>query len=336
MTDSDRPTALVTGATGAVGPLVVEALRNSGYRVRTFSLYEPRLQAPAGDVEMVYGDVRDLNAISAAVTGMDAVVHLAALLHKDDPPTAHAYEYESINVGGTANVVLAAQNAAVKRLLFFSTISVYGPTSGCVVTEETRPKPDTHYARTKLAAEELVMSAKNSKGEALGTVLRLGAVYGARVKGNYGRLLQALAHNRFVPVGSGTNRRSLIYEKDVARAAALALIHPAAVGRIFNLTDGSFATVAEIVAAICSALGRKTPKYSLPVAPVRFAVQSFEKVARTFGMRSPVTCETIDKYMEDIAVDSSRLQNMLGFCPQYGLLDGWQEAVETLRERGEL
>jgi nucleoside-diphosphate-sugar epimerase len=102
----------------------------------------------------------------------------------------------------------------------------------------------------------------------LGTVLRLGAVYGSRIKGNYERLTRALAGNLglgnlgtrsrsfdklrmsglfghvpklpFIPIGNGLNRRTLVYDKDVGRAAALAVSHPAAAGRVFNVTDGGF------------------------------------------------------------------------------------------------
>jgi len=72
------------------------------------------------------------------------------------------------------------------------------------------------------------------------TVLRLGAVYGSRIKGNYERLTHALARHRFIPIGSGLNRRTLVYDKDVGRTDALAVSHPAAAGKIFNVSDGRF------------------------------------------------------------------------------------------------
>ena len=100
-------------------------------------------------------------------------------------------------------------------------------------------------------------------------MLRLGAVYGAQVKGNYRRLLSALARGRFVPIGSGRNRRTLIYDKDVARAALLAVCHPDAAGRVFNVTDGEVHTMATIVRTLCTALGRRPPCLTLPAGPVR-------------------------------------------------------------------
>jgi len=157
---------------------------------------------------------------------------------------------------GTAAVVEAAIKAGVKRVVFFSTIGVYGPSESCVLNEMSPTHPDTLYAQTKPAAEEIVLDAKETDGQPLGTVLRLGAVYGSRIKGNYERLTRALERHRFIPIGGGLNRRTLVYDKDVGRAAALAVSHPAAAGRVFNVTDGEFHPLNEIIESICSALGR--------------------------------------------------------------------------------
>jgi nucleoside-diphosphate-sugar epimerase len=133
-----------------------------------------------------------------------------------------------------------------------------------------------------------------------------------------------------MPVGSGLNRRTLVYDKDVGRAAALAVSHPAAAGRVFNVTDGGFHTLNEIIGSICSALGRKPPRLSLPVGPVRMLIGLIEKGSNAVGMKPPVTKAIIDKYTEDIAVDGSLIQRELGFVPQYDLKTGWEE---TIRER---
>ena len=180
------------------------------------------------------------------------------------------------------------------------------------------------------------MNAGGADRQPLGTVLRLGAVYGSRIKGNYERLTHALARNRFIPIGSGLNRRTLVYDRDVARAAVLAVSHPAAAGRVFNVTDGEFHTLNEIIESICSALGRKPPRLSLPIGPVRWAVSILENAGCMIGYQSPIGRATIDKYTEDVAVDSSRIQTELGFKPQYDLRSGWQETIQEMRRMGEL
>ena len=261
MTLIDKPSLiLVTGATGAVGPCVVHALYQAGYRIRSFSVDVPSSGIFPPHVEVVIGDVTAKTAVHSAMQGIDAVVHMAALLHIVNPPPEMREKYERINVGGTATVVEAAIKAGVKRVVLFSTIAVYGPSDGCVLNEMSPTHPNTFYAQTKRAAEQIALNARGADRQPLGTVLRLGAVYGSRIKGNYERLTHALARHRFIPIGNGLNRRTLVYDKDVGRAAALAVSHPAAAGRVFNVTDGGIHTLNEIIESICSALGRKPPR----------------------------------------------------------------------------
>ena len=313
---------------------MVHVLSAAGYRVRTLSLDQPSKGQWSDDVETRIGDVTDKSAVQSAMQSVDAVVHLAALLHIANPPPEMREKYERINVGGTATVVEAAIEAGVKRVVLFSTIAVYGHADGCVLNEMSPTHPDTFYAQTKLAAEQLVLNARGAGGQPLGTVLRLGAVYGSRIKGNYERLTHALARHRFIPVGNGLNRRTLVYDKDVGRAAVLAVSYPAAAGRVFNVTDGKFHTLNEIIESICSALGRKPPRFSLPVGPTRALVGFIEKGCRSVGLNPPLIHEMIDKYTEDIAVSSQRIQTELGFKPQYDLRSGWQETVQEMRKMG--
>jgi len=327
-------TILITGATGAVGPRVVQALHDAGYYIRTLSLDPPQPGSLSAEVEVRIGDVTDRLTVQSAMEGAEAVIHLAAFLHISNPPPTLPKKYEKINVGGTATVVKAAVEAGVKRLVFFSTIAVYGNSNDQIMTEDTTVQPNTFYAETKLAAERIVLDAKRTDGKPIGTVLRFAAIYGPRIKGNYQRLVQALAHRRFVPIGDGNNRRTLIYDRDVANAALLAAQHPKAAGKLYNVSDGQFHTLREIIAAICQAIGRFPPRFSVPVGLARFSAGLMEDTSRLVGRKSPISRDTIDKYNEDIAVDSQLIQRELGFKPQYNLQTGWQETVEEMRKIG--
>ena len=327
---------LVTGATGAVGPRVVQALREAGYRVRTLSLGAPSAGLLLDDVEVRIGDITDAAVVQAAMEDVEAVIHLAALLHIVNPPSTLRGEYERVNVGGTAAVVNAALSAGVRRVVLFSTIAVYGCATGQILTEDTLPQPDTFYAQSKLAAEQLVLQARRPDGQPLGAVLRPGAVYGARARGNYRRLVQALARGRFIPLGDGHNRRTLIYDYDLAQAAVLAAQHPAAAGRIYNVSDGQFHTLNQIISAICAAMGRQPPRFSVPLGPTRVVAGVLEDVLRLVGHTSPIGRATVDKYVEDVAVDSRRVQTELGFAPRFDLYTGWREVIREMRRNREL
>jgi UDP-glucose 4-epimerase len=327
---------LVTGATGAIGLQVVHALREVEYQVRTLSLDAPSSGMLHDGVQSLIGDVTDPSVTQSSMQGVDTVVHLAALLHLMNPPVELREKYERVNVGGTATVVEAAVKAGVRRVVLFSTIAVYGQTEGQILNEDSPVQPDTYYAQTKLAAEQIVLNAMRVDGQPLGTVLRLGAVYGARIKGNYRRLVQALARRRFIPIGNGSNRRTLIYDKDVARAAVLAMQHPTAAGKIYNVSDGQFHSVDEIIKTICWALGRTPPRIAVPVGPVRLIAGLLEGSAKLMRRQLPLVRATVDKFIEDIAVDGNCIQRELGFSPQYDLRTGWQETIREMRRFGDL
>lgn len=332
---SDRRTVLVTGATGALGPAVVRAFLDAGWDLRTFSSTPPAAGTPAGGHPHVVADINDRAALGRSMEGVDTVVHMAALLHVVNPRPELLGEYTRVNVEGTRSVVEEAVRAGAGRVVFLSSICVYGPQVG-EVTEDTTPRPDTFYARTKLAAEEIVVQARAADGRPLGTALRLGAVYGATLKGNYERLVRALARGRFVPVGEGLNRRTLVHEKDVAAAILLAASGTAGLGRVFNVTDGSVHTVRAITDAICGALGRPSPRWSIPAGVAKAAVRVAEAPFRVAGIRPPVRRATLEKYLEDVAVSGEAFQRHCGFAAAWGLEDGWRETVEGMRHLGRL
>lgn len=333
MTSSDL--VLVTGATGAIGPSVVRELLRCGYRVRTLALAPAEAPLPP-EVESVWGDVTDPGAAAAAVAGASAVAHLAARLHLAGPPSRDLEAYTRVNIHGTATIVRAARQAGVRRVVCASTISVYGPSGAGLVTESTPPNPDTPYAVTKLAAEDIVRDVTGVDGRPLGTVLRLGAVYGPKVKGNYRALVDALAAGRFVPVGDGRNRRTLVHDHDVARAVAHVINSPAAAGRTFNVTDGRVHTTDDIVGAICAALGRRRPRLHIPAGAAFAAGAAVDALAGLVGRNSNPLFERLKRYTEDVAVDGSLFETDTGFVPLFPLAEGWRQVVRELAASGEL
>ena len=328
-------TVLVIGATGALGPAVIRAFQTEGWEVRSLSRKRPRADTAAAAIPHVEADVTDQRALERAMAGVDVVVHMAALLHVVDPPPSLRDEYHRVNVRGTAAVMSAARACSVRRVVALSSICVYGQQSG-LLDEGTVPVPDTLYAASKLEAEQEVLRSNSSSEEPFSVVLRLAAVYGAGIKGNYQRLVGALARRRFVPVGSGTNKRTLVLEDDAARAIVLAAVHPSAPGRTFNVTDGEIHTVAEITTAIGAALGRRPPRLSIPVAFARVAISVFEGVCRLCAKTPPVTQAALQKYTEDVAVSGQRIKDELGFEPRWSLAKGWQKTIAEMKQQGRL
>lgn len=323
---------LVTGATGVIGPNLVSRLVAEGYRVRVLA----RSSMPEGllpdSVEVVRGDIADRAAVSRAVEGASIVFHLAAKLHINNPSPGLLGEYRRVNVEGTRVLTELAQETGVKRLVFFSSIAVYGRSArGEVLDEDSPLAPTSIYGQTKLEAERIALAAQRRDGVPLAVVLRLAGVYGPRIKGDYRRLVIAMRQGWFLPVGSGTNRRTLIHERDVAEAALLAAEHPDAAGRIFNLTDGSIHSFAQIVEAICKNLGRRPPRYCIALGPVLAAARIVDAGFRVGG-RGGKAVPMVTKLVEDMAVSGDRIRDVLGFEPRVGLVAGWRTAIPAIMD----
>ena len=321
---------LVTGATGAVGPRAVGAFLAGGATVRTLSTSRPPEGLLPSEVDVRVGDITNAEAVRAAMAGVGTVVHLAALLHQFQPTAELSKHFERVNVDGTGNVVRAAVDEGVARLVFLSTIAVYGPSTQ-VLDENSAPQPHTDYGRTKLAGERLVLAA-TVNGRPIGTVLRPAAVYGARIKGNYRRLALAIARRRYVSLGPGTNRRTIVHDRDLAKAILVASTHPDAAGAVFNVSDGKVHTLAAIVTAIHRALGRRPPQWHLPLGVARAGAGLCEAVFGAIGRRPPLSRALLEKYTEDSAVDGTLIQRALGFAPEVDLESGWRETMNALLE----
>lgn len=335
MPRNSRPlTACVTGGTGAIGPVLVEQLVEAGYRVKVLARHQPTESLFPDSVALVLADICDRDSLHQALAGVDLVFHLAAKLHIVDPTPDLAAEYHQINVVGTQNLIQAAQAQGVQRVIFFSTIAVYGASQpGTLLTEDSPAVSNTLYAQTKCQAEQIVLAAKDqTSGQPLGVVLRLAAVYGSRIKGNYARLVTAIEKRRFVRLGAGQNRRTLIHEVDLARAVLLTAEHPAAAGHIYNVTDGQVHTLQEILRAIYQGLGRALPGWSIPILPVRLAITVIGWLFFCVGQKAPVQQATIDKFLEDVAVSGQRLQDDLAFQPQVSLQAGWAMILQGIED----
>lgn len=326
---------MVTGGAGVLGPLICAEFASRGYRVRAVVRRTIDASIFPAATEVVICDITDgaalMRALQGAATGV--VCHLAALLHSVNPRADAAGEYTQVNVDGTRRLMEAARRAGVARVVLASTIAVYGDNPGRA-SEATPPQPSSLYAESKLAAESVALTYREQNGGALCTVLRLAAVYGGRMKGNYVRLLHA-CQNGIVPiVGSGANRRTLVHERDVAKAFVLAAEEYGAAGRVYNVTDGSFHTMREIIGAIARARGHKA--YVLPVLlGLAFGVAGVVEYAGTLSHVAPrVTRNAITKLTDDVAVDGSLIMSTLGFRPEVDLEEGWREAVSLLEGPG--
>ena len=244
-------TVLVTGGAGFIGSHVVDILTASGYAPRVFDLVPPPPEN--GHVEWVVGDLLDRTALSRAMHGCDAVIHLAAVadvgLVTADPASADA-----VNVRGTHHALETARLAGIERFVFASTIWVYGGANGNgrALDEDTPLVLPTHfYTATKLAGEMYCRSYAELYGLQQ-TILRFGIPYGPRARPAAvvpTFVERARAGEPLLIAGDGLQSRQFVYVEDLAEGIVAALRDSAPTG-VYNLVGDettSIRTIAEHV-----------------------------------------------------------------------------------------
>jgi UDP-glucose 4-epimerase len=285
--DLDQSKILVTGGGGFVGAPTIRALLSEGARVRVLdAVASPRLEGL--DCEVTIADIADVDAVEAACDGVDAVLHLAVL-----PLTAANSEHEvafQTNVRGSFNVFRAAGERGVKRVVYSSASSAYGPTTAVPIREDHPLRPNAFYPASKAAAEMLLRGLAGSYGYGF-AILRYMNVYGpgqrAGVVPAVARRL--LAGERPQLNGDGTQGFDFVHIEDCAQANLLALRAEVS-GEDFNVGHGTSASLNELVAIIGELLGTPLePVYQGEATPAPPRVGDVTKPRELLGFSAGVT-----------------------------------------------
>ena len=295
---------LVTGGAGFIGSHIVDRLLSEGFKVRVLD------NLSTGDKEnlaqhknkksfqFLEGDIRNFDQVKKAVTGVDAVIHEAALvsvtLSIENPALA-----DEINAKGTVNLLKACVDAQVKRFVLASSCAVYGDTETLPNHENLTPKPLSPYAVGKLDAEN---SAKEFyKVHGLETVcLRYFNVYGPRQKpGPYSGVIsilinRLLKHEAPTIYGDGTQTRDFVNVKDVVDANMLALSKPDAAGEVFNVGTGEAVTINKLTGTLQKIMGKTDlkPVYAEPrPGDIKHSYGDVTKARKILGYEPKVNLE---------------------------------------------
>jgi UDP-N-acetylglucosamine/UDP-N-acetyl-alpha-D-glucosaminouronate 4-epimerase len=302
---------LVTGGAGFIGSNLVRALLERGEEVRVLDNFATgnRANLDGLEIEVVEGELRSYERVHNAVRGVDVVFHLGALgsvpRSVQDPLTSSA-----VNIEGTLNVLLAARDEGVRRVVFSSSSSVYGPRRELPVTEDLPPDPISPYGVAKLAAERYCVSFARVYDSFETVVVRYFNVFGPRQSpsSQYAAVIPlfvtAIAGGRPITVfGDGDQRRDFTYVSNVVDGTIRAAEADGASGRIFNVAASAPVTVNDVADAIGAVLGK----------PV-------EKV-----FAAPRVGDIRDSW-----ADVSAARDVLGWEPTVGLEVGLQLTIDSL------
>jgi nucleoside-diphosphate-sugar epimerase len=300
---------LAAGGSGYIGSVLVPRLLDQGHRVTVLdrlyfgdTLAEPR--ARFGDrLRIVRGDVRTFD--TALLDGVDAVVDLAGI--SNDPSCELEPDVtQSVNVGGTKRLALAAQKRGVGRYVYSSSCSVYGHGDGLGLVETRPPQPVSLYSRTKAETEEFLFECGRQARPAMDvTCLRLATVFGLSPRMRFDLAVNVMTKNAYVQRrimvdGGGRQWRPFVHVRDAARAFELALTGDRAklAGEVFNVgTDTSNIQVLNLAFRVRDAIPGTEIVHAPTDPDLRDYNVSFEKIRRILDFR---TEHTIDDGIREV------------------------------------
>jgi UDP-glucose 4-epimerase len=330
---SDRvKRVLVTGATGFIGAHLVQALTEMGVAVNALvrnARHERRI--PADGVNLIEGDILDPGRVVDAVRDVDAVFHLASKTHDFSDPAAIADDYYRINVVGTRNLVEACRRQSINRLVYFSSVKVMTEAADHRIDERFCPRPTTVYGKTKLEAERIVGEHVREHPICCASILRLPLVYGPGNKGNMLAMIRAIDRGRFLLIGDGSNRRSMVYVGNVVDAALSVVIGDRPGCRVYLVTDGVDYTLKEIYEILAMELGRNPRSISIPLTLAKIAAKVGDIGCKLSGRQMPFNTDMLEKLTGSLAFSSELICRDTGFLPRVRLGDAASETIRWYR-----
>jgi UDP-4-keto-D-QuiNAc 4-reductase len=304
--ESPMSSVLVTGASGFIGSSVCECLTAAGWRVRAALRDIAREAALAAGCERTaVGEIGPQTSWGEALTGVDAVVHLAARVHvmhdtAGDPLTA----YRLVNTAGTMNLARQAAAAGVRRFVYLSSIKVNGEATvpGRPFTEEDIPAPVDPYGVSKHEAEQGLLGLARETGLEV-VIIRPPLVYGPGVKANFYSMMRWLHRGLPLPLGAIDNRRSLVALDNLVNLIVTCIDHPAAANQVFLAGDGEDLSTTGLLQRLAAAMGK--PARLLPVPPF-----VLETGAALLGKRG-----LAQRLCGSLQVDIDKARRLLGWTP---------------------
>jgi len=310
---------LVTGADGFIGSHLTEELVRRGYNVKVFTLYnsfnswgwlDHSPKEIKGNIEVFSGDIRDPYGVKTAMNGCDVVLHLAALIAI--PYSYHSPDtYIDTNVKGTLNIVQAARELGVEKVVHTSTSEVYGTAQFVPITEEHPLQGQSPYSASKIGADQIAMSFYTSFATPVATI-RPFNTYGPRqsARAVIPTIITQIANGkRKIKLGSVTPTRDFNYVKDTVNGFIAVAESNNSVGQVINIGSNYEISVGDTAKLIAEVMG------------VNIEIETDEQRLR------PEKSE-----VERLWAANAKAKKLLGWVPGYGGHDGFKRGLKETIE----
>ncbi len=321
---------LVTGGKGFLGSHLVAGLVKDGEDVRIFAHKHPDTgKRELAEENVIWGDIRDQNAVEKAINGVDKVIHLVSNFRKGGSDKNEAY---AINVKGTENVLNASLKFGVTRLVHCSTIGVHGNVRSIPADEETAFNPGDLYQETKLIAERHVWDFHKKTGLPI-SVIRPISMFGP---GDFRmlKLFRMIKKGRFIVVGDGKALFQPAYIDDVVRGFLQCLDNNKAIGEVFIIGGEEYIPLNELFRLIAEELGVSAPKLKVPLGPVLLLAVICEKIFIPFGIEPPLHRRRVSFFQNNRAFSVEKAKRILGYSSKVSLKEGIRRTIQWYETNG--
>lgn len=324
---------LVTGATGFLGGALTRRLHGMGWDVTALGRNRSQLdQLATTGIHSLQIDIKDESAMTTACKDQEIVFHCAAL----PSPWGNFEEFYQANVIGTRNVIHGCVENKVKRLVHVSTPSLYFGYSSRLNVKETDPlpKPVSHYAATKILAEQEIQQAFEN---GLATIaIRPRAIFGPGDTVIFPRLIPRLQSGNLPILGDGENVVDLTYIENVVDALLLCAESPAnTLGKKYNISNGEAVKLWKVVERICRELNLETPKRKISYPMANAAASALEFIYRLIPNHPepPLTRMSVSMMANSTTLDISAARQELGYQPKVSVEEGIDKFLHWWKQK---
>lgn len=298
---------LITGGTGFIGKRLLCQLDKLGVKYKLLL----RQKMVSNNAVQILCDLGESEIPDQAFDGVDTVFHLAGYAHDVNNLSSNEDLYSTVNVRASEQLILKAVEKGVKKFIYVSSVKAGGlPHQGICADELQQGTPDGIYGKTKREAELLLLKiGKENKIHV--SIIRPTLVYGVGVKGHLSLMIDGIKKGWFPPLPDTKNIRSMIHVDDLVNSILLVALKDRGKGEIFIVTDGKKYSSREIYNEICFAVGKKIPKWSVPVL-VFYCLAKLGDVLGSY-FKFPFDSSRYQKLLCDECYCSDKIRNKLGF-----------------------
>lgn len=326
---------LVTGGTGFIGTHLVDELVKRGEEVRSLVRKTSNVRhLKKSGVELVYGDITNMDSLKKAVKGIDVVYHLVGGGSVSTISKEGYLKLRNLNVTGTKNLLKACSSSNIRKFLLFSSVAAIGFIKDVAVDENTACKPEIPHELVKYESEQVALKYCKKNKIAL-VIIRPTLVYGPRdVKSEILKMCKLIKKHIFPIIGKGDNVVPMVYVENLIQATILAGERESNTNEIYIITDQEH-PMNEIVYTIAKELNIKLWGVHVPILLAKIGVGLIESLSRIFNFTPPFNLKRIESITANRFYDISKAKKELGYKP-IQLMTGIKQSIDWYKKNGYL